>query len=81
MESPLRHFRCAQFQFTIKALDCLNLPEYKGSTFRGGFGHAFRKVVCALKAKECADCLLKEKCIYSYIFDVFEKGKLFSVNL
>ena len=45
MESPLNYLRFAQFQFFLKALDCINLPVYKGSTFRGGFGHAFKKVV------------------------------------
>jgi hypothetical protein len=45
------------------------LPSYKGSTLRGGFGHAFRRVVCAIKSRECTDCLLKEKCVYSYIFE------------
>ncbi len=45
------------------------LPSYKGSTLRGGFGHAFRRVVCAIKSSECTDCLLKEKCVYSYIFE------------
>jgi len=69
VESPLQNFRFAQFKFTIKALDCLNLPEYKGSALRGGFGYAFKKVVCALKTKECSECLLKEKCIYSYVFE------------
>lgn len=69
MGSPLRHFKFAQFQFLLKAIDHLNLPEYKGSTLRGGFGYAFKKVVCALRNKECPDCLLKEKCIYSYVFE------------
>jgi hypothetical protein len=36
---------------------------------RGGFGNAFRRVVCALKKTDCADCILKEKCVYSYIFE------------
>ncbi len=45
------------------------LPSYKGSTLRGGFGHAFRRVVCAIKGRECSDCLLKDKCVYSYIFE------------
>lgn len=45
------------------------LPSYKGFTFRGGFGYAFKRVVCAIKDKECSDCLLKEKCIYSYVFE------------
>ena len=25
------------------------LPDYKGSTFRGVFAHALKKVICALK--------------------------------
>ncbi len=28
------------------------LPAYKGSTFGGGFGYAFKRVVCAIKDKE-----------------------------
>ncbi|NOZ26392.1 MAG: CRISPR system precrRNA processing endoribonuclease RAMP protein Cas6 [Nitrospirae bacterium] len=45
------------------------LPSYKGSTLRGGFGHAFRRVVCALRNKECADCLLRGRCVYAYVFE------------
>jgi len=69
MESSLQNFKFAQFQFSLKALEFLNLPEYKGSALRGGFGYAFKKVVCALKSKECPECLLREKCVYSYIFE------------
>ena len=46
MGSPLSHFKFAQFQFSIKAVNCISLPVYKGSTLRGAFGHAFKKVVC-----------------------------------
>jgi len=45
------------------------LPEYKGSTFRGVFGAALKKVVCALRRKECKDCLLRDKCVYSFVFE------------
>ncbi|MDY6853435.1 MAG: CRISPR system precrRNA processing endoribonuclease RAMP protein Cas6 [Thermodesulfobacteriota bacterium] len=45
------------------------LPVYKGSTFRGVFGHALKKVVCALKRRDCKDCLLKDKCVYSFVFE------------
>ncbi|HUT44228.1 MAG TPA: CRISPR system precrRNA processing endoribonuclease RAMP protein Cas6 [Desulfobacterales bacterium] len=45
------------------------LPYYKGSTFRGVFGTALKKVVCALKSKDCSECLLKYKCIYSHVFE------------
>jgi hypothetical protein len=69
MENSLRHFKIAQFQVVIEALNSINLPEYKGSVIRGGFGYAFKKVVCALRNKECPECILKEKCTYSYIFE------------
>ncbi|MDY6842593.1 MAG: hypothetical protein SVW57_00685 [Thermodesulfobacteriota bacterium] len=45
------------------------LPFYKGSTFRGVFGLALKKVVCALKRQDCRDCLLREKCVYSFVFE------------
>jgi hypothetical protein len=37
MNSPLSHFKLAQYQFVLKALNPIHLPAYKGSTFRGGF--------------------------------------------
>jgi hypothetical protein len=58
-----------RYTFTIKVQDTINLPYYKGSTFRGGFGNAFRSVVCTLRKKECKDCMLCESCIYAYIFE------------
>jgi len=45
------------------------MPVYKGSTLRGGFGHAFKKVVCVKREKICETCLLKGKCVYSYVFE------------
>ncbi|SPD73008.1 conserved hypothetical protein [uncultured Desulfobacterium sp.] len=45
------------------------LPPYKGSTFRGVFGHALKRVVCALKRQECEECLLKGRCIYTLVFE------------
>ena len=58
-----------KFAFHISPTEPIILPSYKGSTLRGGFGHAFRKVVCAIRNQECSKCLLSEKCIYSYIFE------------
>ncbi len=53
----------------IEAVDALSLPDYKGSTFRGAFGNAFKRVVCTLKKVDCNDCILKTKCIYAYVFE------------
>ena len=65
----LETFRVAKFRFTVCAKEHIRFPSYKGSAFRGGFGYAFKRVVCVIKEKECDNCLLKQKCIYSYIFE------------
>ncbi|MBI5194798.1 MAG: CRISPR system precrRNA processing endoribonuclease RAMP protein Cas6 [Nitrospirae bacterium] len=64
MEIPYK-----SFTFHAVPAEPLILPAYKGSTLRGGFGNAFKKVVCAIKSKECKNCLLSQKCIYSYVFE------------
>ncbi len=58
-----------RFTFILEAEEELSLPPYKGSTFRGAFGAQFKKVVCALKKEDCRDCLLKQRCVYAYIFE------------
>lgn len=63
------HFTFSKHSFLIRARDAIMLPLYKGSTLRGGFGNTFKKVVCAIRTKNCDDCILKVKCIYFYIFE------------
>ncbi len=53
----------------MEAEDEILLPSYKGSTFRGAFGMQFKKVVCALRKEHCRTCLLRQKCIYAYVFE------------
>jgi len=65
----LNNFSLAKFQLTISPTDKIILPIYKGSTFRGGFGPAFKRVIYISSNKDCSECLLKEKCIYSYVFE------------
>lgn len=70
MEEPAGHrIDYQQFVFTIEPEEPLILPSYKGSTLRGGFGYAFKRIACAIRNKECLDCILKERCVYSYIFE------------
>ncbi len=46
------------------------LPAYKGAVFRGGFGYAFKKIVCIQRTRtDCTDCLLRRSCVYSYVFE------------
>ncbi len=65
----MQSFNFAKYIFTIRGEKTLLLPKYKGSTLRGGFGHAFRRIVCVFRGKDCSDCLLKEQCIYSWVFE------------
>ncbi len=65
----LRDLYFAKFTLTIIAKDYLSLPLYKGSTFRGGFGNTFKRIVCIGRNKDCETCLLKNRCIYIYIFE------------
>ncbi|MCZ7361405.1 MAG: CRISPR system precrRNA processing endoribonuclease RAMP protein Cas6 [Candidatus Methanoperedens sp.] len=61
--------KLSKYRFIIKPQRELILPPYKGSTFRGGFGNAFRHAVCMDREKECANCALRQKCVYSYVFE------------
>ena len=61
--------KLSKYRFTINPQRELILPPYKGSTFRGGFGHAFKHAVCVERKKECLGCSLRSKCVYTYIFE------------
>ena len=50
----------------------LHLPAYnKGNSLRGGFGGAFRKLVCVDLRWECAACSLRYTCPYTKVFNPF----------
>jgi hypothetical protein len=53
----------------LKALNEILLPAYKGSALRGGFGHALKQVACALKRLDCSACMLRDRCVYLYLFE------------
>ncbi len=62
--------RFGSYCFSARFLDEARLPEYKGSTFRGVFGHALRSVVCALRRQTCTNCLLASRCLYPFVFEI-----------
>jgi hypothetical protein len=61
-----------KYQFLCRFENEARLPFFKGSTFRGLFGHALKKVVCVLKRQECDQCLLKQRCVYALVFETAE---------
>ena len=65
----LQNFRIARYRIVLTALSTILMPPYAGSTYRGGFGHAFRKMVCTQGDIDCRDCTLKAVCPYPYIFE------------
>ena len=65
----LQNFRLARYHVILTARSTIVMPPYAGSTLRGGFGHAFRKMVCTQGDIDCKDCTLKAVCPYPYIFE------------
>jgi CRISPR-associated endoribonuclease Cas6 len=72
--NELKYLTLARFIFTAKAITTLKLPQYKGSTFRGGFGQNLKRTVCINKDDECSQCILHQNCIYTYIFETKQPG-------
>ena len=70
----LKAFRITQYRIVLTAIEPIFMPEYSGSTLRGGFGHAFRKIVCTKGLTKCQDCMLKGVCPYSYVFETSPPG-------
>jgi hypothetical protein len=56
-------------QITLQAQTPIQLPRYKGSALRGGFGAVFKETVCIVEHRDCGRCLLRERCAYPYVFD------------
>lgn len=56
-------------QITLRAQTLIQLPRYKGSALRGGFGAVFKETVCIVEHRDCGRCLLRARCAYPYVFD------------
>jgi hypothetical protein len=66
----LESFRVARYNFTIEAVEELHLPANRGSTLRGGFGHALRRLTCLHQdRRRCRGCDHHQDCVYGYIFE------------
>jgi hypothetical protein len=63
------NLRCLRVRLELTVGADLSLPPFAVSTLRGGFGHAFRKVACALRRPDCDGCPLIHECVYSYVFE------------
>lgn len=61
--------KIARLGVELTPVETVRLPRYKGAVIRGGFGLAFRRVSCPFPKRECADCLLRQQCVWSYVFN------------
>lgn len=59
----------ARYQFHFQVTEPIALPEYAGSTLRGAFGRALRKIACMTKQADCKGCPLYRSCPYTNIFE------------
>ncbi len=59
----------AELTIKLRAKENIKLSSDKGSVIRGAFGFAFRKVCCPFPSKDSQECLLQNRCVYSYIFE------------
>jgi hypothetical protein len=59
----------SSYRFYFNTDHPIRLPDYPGSAWRGAFGHALKKAVCVVRNTPCQQCLLKQACAYSYIFE------------
>lgn len=58
-----------RYQLTFQVTEEIMLPEYAGSTLRGAFGRALRKISCMTKQADCKSCMLYRTCPYTNIFE------------
>ena len=58
-----------KYRFSCHFQNPAILPPYKGSTFRGVFGHALKNIVCTFISHTCDQCLLVQQCVYVKIFE------------
>lgn len=58
-----------KYRFDCTLQDEAELPVYKGSTFRGAFGNALKKVMCVAHGQHCTSCLLAGSCLYVRTFE------------
>jgi len=65
-------FSLALYRFHLTPQEPLEMPAMgKGTVIRGGFGAAFRRLVCIDLRLECAACDLRYTCPYTRVFNPF----------
>lgn len=69
MEMEMPALPLARYRLQFTALTPVSLPPFAGSTWRGAFGSALKRLVCVTRAPACPPCPLWRGCAYPYLFD------------
>jgi CRISPR-associated endoribonuclease Cas6 len=65
-----------RLRFLLRAEGSAHLPEFKGSLLRGAFGHALRRLVCAMGPEQpCPTCTLRHACVHTRLFETLIGGE------
>lgn len=58
-----------KYTFNCRFITEARLPGYLGSTLRGSLGWGLKKAACVLRRQQCGNCMLREQCVYAFIFE------------
>lgn len=59
----------ARYRLVFSMPENVGLPGYAGSAWRGALGRALKQTACIARGILCAQCLLRNSCVYPYLFE------------
>lgn len=65
----LPEIKLLRLTFRLEAQASVGLPPFLGSTLRGAFGAALKKIFCFVPHGVCEQCWFYEVCPYQYVFE------------
>lgn len=68
IENELKKLKYSEYDVHLQAMDRIRLPIFSGSTLRGAFGFALRKVSCSPMCKDPQNCIIGNRCPYYFAF-------------
>jgi hypothetical protein len=57
-------FEIAAFDFRFRVREAMRMPDYMGSAWRDGFGHALRRAACITGLSTCPGCPFEASGVY-----------------
>jgi CRISPR-associated endoribonuclease Cas6 len=69
LQKSFASFQCLRLRIAEEVTEQIIIPGYQGGVLRGAYGKALKKISCPEEKQGCANCILINKCAYSYIFE------------